>query len=130
MLTADAIEKAVHSGLAHIYPYNRDRINPNSYNLQLGPKVMEVRANDLDAETGIWYMNPELPPVLEDVEVVKRRGKWYWVLQPNRLYLGHTVEEFGSDDLIACIVGRSTYARNGFAFSYDAGFGDLGFKKQ
>lgn len=130
MLTADAIEQAWRSGLVHISPFNKERINPNSYNLQLGPKVMEVRPNDLDEATGNWFINPELPTALEDVEVVKRHGKSYWLLQPNRLYLGHTVEEFGSDHLIACIVGRSTYARNGFAFSYDAGFGDLGFKKQ
>jgi deoxycytidine triphosphate deaminase len=52
------------------------------------------------------------------------------VLQPNTLYLGHTIEEMGSDHYVPIMQARSSVGRLGLYIYLNSGLGDLGFKRQ
>jgi dCTP deaminase len=52
------------------------------------------------------------------------------VLQPGELYLGHTVEEVGSDLYVPLLFGRSSVGRLGLFVEITAPIGDLGFHGQ
>lgn len=51
----------------------------------------------------------------------------HWIIYPNRLYLGSTVEKIGSNKYVPIMHGRSTPARSGFSPIVSAGYGDVGF---
>uniref|UniRef100_UPI003751FEE2 dCTP deaminase n=1 Tax=Flavobacterium sp. TaxID=239 RepID=UPI003751FEE2 len=52
------------------------------------------------------------------------------VLQPNILYLGHTIERIGSEYYVPMYDGRSSMGRLGIQSHISAGVGDIGFKEQ
>ncbi len=49
-------------------------------------------------------------------------------LEPNRLYLGRTVEYTETHNLVPMLEGRSSIGRLGLFIHVTAGFGDVGFK--
>ena len=50
------------------------------------------------------------------------------VLEPNKLYLGRTVEHTETNNLVPMLEGRSSIGRLGLFVHVTAGFGDVGFK--
>ena len=50
------------------------------------------------------------------------------VLEPNRLYLGRTVEHTETKNLVPMLEGRSSIGRLGLFVHVTAGFGDVGFR--
>ena len=50
------------------------------------------------------------------------------ILNPNRLYLGRTVEYTETKNLVPMLEGRSSIGRLGLFVHVTAGFGDVGFK--
>ena len=50
------------------------------------------------------------------------------VLEPNRLYLGRSVEHTTTHNLVPMIEGRSSIGRLGLFVHVIAGFGDVGFR--
>ena len=53
-----------------------------------------------------------------------------FILAPNQLYLGHTIEEMGSDYYVPTMQARSSVGRLGLYIYLNSGLGDIGFKKQ
>ena len=49
------------------------------------------------------------------------------LLEPNKLYLGRTVEYTRTDKFIPMLEGRSSTGRLGLFIHVTAGFGDVGF---
>lgn len=49
------------------------------------------------------------------------------VLEPNRLYLGRTVEYTRTEGFVPMLEGRSSIGRLGLVVHVTAGFGDVGF---
>jgi len=49
------------------------------------------------------------------------------ILEPNKLYLGRTVEKTFTDKYVPMIEGRSSIGRLGICIHATAGFGDVGF---
>lgn len=98
-----------------IEPFDERQLNPNSYNLRLHNELL----------------------VYDDVVLdMKRKGQTYrigipengLVLQPNKLYLGRTVEYTRTQRHVPMLEGRSSIGRLGLFIHVTAGFGDVGFE--
>lgn len=98
-----------------IDPYDKNRINPNSYNLSLHDELIIYSEPLLDMKRDNPYQKIQIPA----------DGL---VLEPNRLYLGRTVEFTETRGLVPMLEGRSSVGRLGLFVHVTAGFGDVGFK--
>ena len=117
ILTGHEIAKQVKKGRIHIYPFTSDDINPNSYNFRLGNKLKIYKNAILDPKIVNEYTEIMIP----------EEG---FVLMPDQLYLGHTIEEMGSDHYAPTMQARSSVGRLGLYIYLNSGLGDIGFKKQ
>ncbi len=117
ILTGPEIIESASNGKLSISPFNRDQVNPNSYNVSLGETLITYTSDVIDA----YHPNPT------DVTKIDSDG---YVLQPNELYLGHTVEEVGSDFFVPLLFGRSSVGRLGLFVEITAPIGDIGFHGQ
>ena len=97
-----------------IDPFDESRLNPNSYNLTLHDELMVYEELVLDMRKANRVRRTAIPP----------EG---FVLQPNQLYLGRTVERTETHGLVPMIEGRSSIGRLGLFVHVTAGFGDVGF---
>jgi dCTP deaminase len=115
ILTGKEIAQEVHSKRLKITPFDVALLNPNSYNFRLGDCLKTYKKGCLDTKTHnaceTTYIHPE-------------RGIR---LQPNRLYLGHTYEQMGSDFYVPLIGGRSSTGRLGLFIHITAPLGDIGY---
>jgi dCTP deaminase len=117
ILTGSEINKQVIKKRIHISPFNPSNLNPNSYNFRLGDKLKIYTERVLDVAKENPYREI----------TISERG---FVLQPNQLYLGFTMEEMGSDYYVPIMQARSSVGRLGLYIYLNSGLGDLGFKKQ
>ncbi|MBW3468336.1 dCTP deaminase [Arthrospiribacter ruber] len=97
-----------------IYPFSEERINPNSYNLRLDNKLLVYNDDFLDMKK--QHVTEEM--------IIPEEGI---ILEPNRLYLGRTVEYTRTENLVPMLEGRSSIGRLGLFVHITAGFGDVGF---
>ena len=114
ILSGKEIESRIDKDII-IVPFDKRRINPNSYNLSLHNELLIYKDSTLDMK--------------KDNEVKKliipSDGL---VLETNRLYLGRTVEYTETKNLVPMLEGRSSIGRLGLFVHVTAGFGDVGFK--
>lgn len=113
ILTGSAIGDEVANGRITIRPFRNDQLNPNSYNYRLGPELYEVTSPVID---------PLIKPALRKLAL----GSAGVLLQPNRLYLGHTMEVIGSTKYVTSLIGRSSIGRLGLFLQITADLGQLG----
>lgn len=116
MLSGKEIIKQVKEGNIIISDFDESRINPNSYNLRLGCKLVEY----------VGQVDMKKQPMTRET-IIPTEGL---VLYPGRFYLGYTMEHTETDKFVPCLDGRSSVARLGLAVHVTAGFGDVGFKGQ
>jgi dCTP deaminase len=120
ILTGAAIHDCVVTGQITINPYNVKQVNPNSYNLKLGKKLLIYRVDRMpDAALDMRAEN-----FTEELEIPEEG----LVLYPNILYLGETEEYTDTPHHVPHIEGRSSVGRLGMQVHVTAGFGDVGFK--
>ncbi|MEV0129585.1 dCTP deaminase [Dactylosporangium sp. NPDC050688] len=117
ILTGPEIVASAHNGRIVISPFSPDQVNPNSYNICLGETLLTYSGDVIDA----YRPNPT------EVNKIEPDG---FVLQPGELYLGHTVEEVGSDHYVPLLFGRSSVGRLGLFVEITAPIGDIGFHGQ
>jgi dCTP deaminase len=98
-----------------IEPFSEDQLNPNSYNLRLHDQLRVYESNVLDMRTENASREVSIP----------ENGL---LLEPNRLYLGRTVELTATDGFVPMLEGRSSIGRLGLFVHITAGFGDVGFR--
>ena len=98
-----------------IEPYDERLLNPNSYNLRLSDELLIYTDPILDMKKPPAFERLTIPP--EGI-----------VLEPNRLYLGRTLEYTETKGLVPMLEGRSSVGRLGLFIHITAGFGDVGFK--
>lgn len=98
-----------------IHPYCESRLNPNSYNLALHHELLVYTEPQLDMKKDNAWTTLTIP----------EEG---FVLEPNRLYLGRTVEYTETRNLVPMLEGRSSIGRLGLFVHVTAGFGDVGFR--
>ncbi len=114
ILSGKEIEKKLNSTI-FIEPYDKKQLNPNSYNLRLHNELMV-------------YDSPVLDMKLENTAskiIIPESG---FVLEPNKLYLGRTLEYTKTNDCVPMLEGRSSIGRLGMFIHITAGFGDVGFE--
>lgn len=97
-----------------IEPFNKKRINPNSYNLTLANELLVYENDILDMK------KPNTTTKL----CIPEEGL---LLEPNTLYLGRTNEYTSTDNYVPMLEGRSSTGRLGLFIHITAGFGDVGF---
>lgn len=114
ILSGKEIEKRMGTDIV-IDPYNKKRINPNSYNLSLHDELMVYKDHTLDMKRANPTETISIP--LEGL-----------LLEPNKLYLGRTREFTETHNLVPMLEGRSSIGRLGLFIHVTAGFGDVGFK--
>lgn len=115
ILTGSAIVEAVEAKQIIIEPFNQNQVNPNSYNLRLGKRLLVYKNSVLDMRKDNPVQEIEIP---ED-------GLY---LNPGVLYLGETQEYTETPLHVPHIEGRSSVGRLGMQVHVTAGFGDVGFK--
>jgi len=97
-----------------IEPFDEAQLNPNSYNLRLHNELLVYNDDVLDMQRENTVSQIIIP---EDG----------LVLEPNKLYLGRTIEYTETDQLVPMLEGRSSIGRLGLFIHVTAGFGDVGF---
>ena len=97
-----------------IEPFDRSRLNPNSYNMALYHELLVYEELVLDMKKRHRVSRLEIPP----------EGL---VLKPQQLYLGRTVERTETHKFVPMLEGRSSIGRLGLFVHITAGFGDVGF---
>ena len=149
MLTGEGIKIAVEIGDIMIEDFSESRLNPNSYNLRLGDKLLvydlpkkhlSMRGSDentpyiafgntfyqmdsMDDSGNTICLDPKKDnPVIE--YHIPEEG---FILYPGELYLGTTMEWTFTKRYIPMISGRSSVGRLGIDIHKTAGFGDIGF---
>ncbi|MBN1906525.1 MAG: dCTP deaminase [Deltaproteobacteria bacterium] len=98
-----------------IDPYDKNKLNPNSYNLSLHDELLVYDDFPLDMKKANKFAKLSIP----------QEGL---VLEPGRLYLGRTIEYTETHNLVPMLEGRSSVGRLGLFIHVTAGFGDVGFK--
>jgi dCTP deaminase len=114
ILTAAQVCKEVEAGTIEIDPFDVSRLNPNSYNLRLGPKLLQYAGTTLDCKAN----NPTFP-----VDIPEEG----FIVMPGQFYLGATVERTATEHFVPMLDGRSSLARLGLSVHQTGGFGDIGF---
>jgi dCTP deaminase len=117
ILTGPKIISSTVSGEIVISPFEMDQVNPNSYNVRLGNTLLTYDTDVIDA----YKPNPTRRITI---------GPDGFVLRPGELYLGHTIEEVGSDCYVPLLFGRSSVGRLGLFVEITAPIGDIGFHGQ
>jgi len=117
ILTGPQIQNEVRASRITLDPFDPAFLNPNSYNFRLGNRLLVYRKNELDSSEDMATDSIEIPAA-------------GFVLEPSRLYLGHTVEIMGSEHYAPMICGRSSIGRAGLFINITAPLGDIGFVGQ
>ena len=97
-----------------ITPYAEKQLNPNSDNLRLHEQLLVYDTPVLDMRQS----NPAHTVLIPATGLV---------LEPNRLYLGRTIEHTKTLNHVPMLEGRSSIGRLGLFVHVTAGFGDVGF---
>ena len=97
-----------------IEPFNESQLNPNSYNLKLHNELLIYENNTLDMKIENKVQKIIIP-------------KDGLILEPNKLYLGRTLERTKTENYVPMLEGRSSIGRLGLFVHITAGFGDVGF---
>ena len=112
-----------------ISPFNPENIGPNSYDVTLGTIIKRVEPNEI-----MYHENGDpyevMYPKKKQSCVTHEMDDDGIVIQPNKLYLAHTVERVGSEYYVPMLEGRSSIGRMGLFIHVTAGFGDIGFMDQ
>ncbi|WKL47840.1 dCTP deaminase [Flavobacterium pectinovorum] len=98
-----------------IEPFDVRQLNPNSYNLRLHEDLLV-------------YNNSILDMKIENKTTPLTIPKSGLLLEPNKLYLGRTVEYTKTHNYVPMLEGRSSIGRLGMFIHVTAGFGDVGFE--
>ena len=97
-----------------IKPYNREKLGSNSYDVHLGKNLAVYVDEVLDAKKHNTIRHFEIP----------EEG---FVLQPDNLYLGVTLEYTETHAHVPFLEGKSSTGRLGIDIHATAGKGDIGF---
>lgn len=114
ILSGKEIKRQIGKGI-DIDPFNENQLNPNSYNLRLFNELLTYKKDELDMKS----------PNPTERLIIPEEGL---LLQPNKLYLGRTVEHTSTNKFVPMLEGRSSIGRLGLFIHVTAGFGDVGFQ--
>lgn len=114
ILSGKEISEQIEKNNISIEPYTPSQLNPNSYNLRLHHELLVYENDTLDMKSP----NPTQQITIPEEGLL---------LEPNKLYLGRTVERTSTNSYVPMLEGRSSIGRLGLFIHVTAGFGDVGF---
>lgn len=115
MILSDKLILAeIEKGNIIIEPFDKECLGTNSYDVHLGKYLATYRSRVLDAKVHNEIDHFEIP-------------KDGFVLQPNTLYLGVTLEYTETHKHVPFLEGKSSTGRLGIDIHATAGKGDVGF---
>jgi dCTP deaminase len=114
ILSDKRILEEIDKGTIIIEPFNREKLGTNSYDVHLGKYLANYKDRTLDAKLHNEIEHFEIP-------------KTGFVLQPNTLYLGVTLEYTETHAHVPFLEGKSSTGRLGIDIHATAGKGDVGF---
>ena len=114
ILSDKRILEEIEKGNIIIEPFKRECLGTNSYDVHLGKYLATYKSRVLDAKVHNEIDSFEIP-------------KDGYVLQPNTLYLGVTVEYTETHQHVPFLEGKSRTGRLGIDIHATAGKGDVGF---
>ncbi|MBW4891079.1 dCTP deaminase [Mucilaginibacter sp. HMF5004] len=114
ILSDKRILEEIDKGQIIIEPFRRECLGTNSYDVHLGKYLACYKSRVLDAK---------LHNEIEHFEIPKDG----YVLQPNLLYLGVTIEYTETHSHVPFLEGKSSTGRLGIDIHATAGKGDVGF---
>lgn len=117
ILTGPKIKSEIKNGTITIHPFSASQLNPNSYDVRLGETILTYTENVLDTKS---------PNETQKI-IIPKTGL---VIEPNRLYLGHTVETIATDTYVPIVHGKSSTGRVGLFIHITADLVDIGYKGQ
>lgn len=113
ILSGLKIKEELKKGNIDIEPFEESLLNPNSYNYRLGNELLEITADIID---------PKIKTTYKKIKLTKNG----YLLKPNHLYLGSTVEKIGSKKYVTQLIGRSSTGRLGLFLQVTAPLGHVG----
>ncbi|UAK34093.1 dCTP deaminase [Nocardia asteroides] len=117
ILTGSEISRQRALGRIDIRPFDESQVNPNSYDFRLG-STLKV------------YTDYVLDPQRQNLTSTTSIPASGLVLNPGRIYLGHTAEIMGSDYYVPIIRAKSSTARLGLFVHVTADIIDIGSHNQ
>lgn len=114
ILSDKRILEEIEKGTIVIEPFDRKCLGTNSYDVHLGKHLATYKDDVLDAKKHNEIQHFEIP----------EEG---FVLQPDALYLGVTLEYTESHAQVPFLEGKSSTGRLGIDIHATAGKGDVGF---
>jgi len=114
ILSGKEILKEIENGRITIDPFDKEQINPNSYNLRLHDELLVYTDAVLDMKKRHET----------DLLKIPQEGL---VLEPGQLYLGRTLEYTRTSAYVPMLEGRSSVGRLGLYIYATASFGAVGF---
>lgn len=115
ILTGLEIERQIVLGAISIHPFNKRQVNPNSYDLRLGNRILTYTDSILDTRND----NP-----VTEVELCAGGFK----LSAGRVYLGASHEALGGGSFVPMLHAKSGIARLGLFVHATADLIDIGFQ--
>lgn len=113
ILSGLKIKEEVINGNITLEPFSDKLLNPNSYNYRLGDELLLILDDVIDPRKMCKYKKIKLT----------QEG---YVLEPNKLYLGSTIEKIGSSKYVTQLIGRSSVGRLGLFLQVTAPLGHIG----
>lgn len=114
ILSDKRILEEIEKGNIVIEPFKRECLGTNSYDVHLGKYLATYKSRMLDAKVHNEIESFEIP-------------KEGFILQPNTLYLGVTMEYTETHQHVPFLEGKSSTGRLGIDIHATAGKGDVGF---
>lgn len=133
ILTGPAIQGAVDRGEINIDPFDPARLNPASYDLELG-ELVSIYTPEESTVPFPAMQAPTCRRILDsarrqNVTVMRMTGDGF-IVEPGNLYLMHTRERIHTRGYVPIIDGKSSIGRLGLLVHVTAGYGDPGFNGQ
>lgn len=113
ILTGESIKQNYKNKKIIIEPFSEERVNPNSYDITLGDKLLIYNNDILDTKSE------------NNFEIISMPKKGF-ILKKNQFYLGHSFETIGSDFFVPILHNKSGIARLGLFIHITADLIDIG----
>lgn len=129
ILSDSKILEEIQNGNIVISPFDRSQLGSNSYDVRLGKwlRVYDRREMEFDFDTMggelVRHIDAKKDNPTIDIEIPETG----FILMPNQLYLGSTVEYTETHNLVPFLDGKSSTGRLGMSIHATAGKGDAGF---
>jgi len=117
ILTGTEIKRQVEDGRIQISPFSDKQLNPNSYDFRLGESIKVYNNEILD------------PKIAQEATEIPLTDEGF-LLMPDKIYLGYTLEVMGSDFYVPIIRAKSSIARMGLFVHITADLIDIGSHNQ